>query len=274
MIGKEHIEHAKTYVEKQISTVPKIGLVLGSGLGVLAEDIEDKVIISYGDIPHFPTSTVEGHAGNLVIGTLEGKSVVAMQGRFHFYEGYSMQQVTFQVRVMHASGVECVLIPNAAEGVNKAVNPGDLMIIQDHINLTGSNPLIGPNDEQLGPRFPDMSSVYDKECIQHARTIATELDINVQTGVYVGNSGPTYETPAEINMLRMLGGDAVGMSTVPEAIVARHMGLNVLGISCITNMAAGILDEPLSHEDVIQTANKAQKRFITLVKETIRTFPK
>lgn len=274
MIGKEHIEHAKTYIEKQISTVPKIGLILGSGLGVLAEDIEDKVIISYGDIPHFPTSTVEGHAGNLVIGTLEGKSVVAMQGRFHFYEGYSMQEVTFPVRVMHALGVESVLITNAAGGVNKAFHPGDLMIIQDHINLTGSNPLIGPNDEQLGPRFPDMSSVYDKECIQHARTIATELDINVQTGVYVGNSGPTYETPAEINMLRMLGGDAVGMSTVPEAIVARHMGLNVLGISCITNMAAGILDEPLSHEDVIQTANKAQKRFITLVKETIRTFPK
>lgn len=274
MIGNNHIENAKTYIEKQISIQPKIGLVLGSGLGVLADDIEDQVIISYGDIPHFPTSTVEGHAGNLVIGSLEGKSVVAMQGRFHFYEGYSMQEVTFPMRVMHALGVESVLITNAAGGINKQFRPGDLMIIEDHINLTGTNPLIGPNDEQLGPRFPDMSSVYDKQFIQHVRTIATGINMNIQTGVYVGNSGPTYETPAEINMLRMVGGDAVGMSTVPEAIVARHMGLDILGISCITNMAAGILDEQLSHEDVIQTANKAQKQFITLVKETIRTFPK
>lgn len=274
MIEKDQIENAKIYIEKQISITPKIGLVLGSGLGILAEEIEDKKIISYGDIPHFPTSTVEGHAGNLVIGSFEGKSVVAMQGRFHFYEGYSMQEVTFPMRVMHALGVESVLITNAAGGINKEFHPGDLMLITDHINLTGTNPLIGPNNEQLGPRFPDMSAVYDKALIQHVQTIADGLDMNVQTGVYVGNSGPTYETPAEINMLRMLGGDAVGMSTVPEAIVARHMGIDILGISCITNMAAGILDEALSHEDVIQTANKAQKQFITLVKETIRTFPK
>lgn len=274
MIEKDQIENAKIYIEKQISITPKIGLVLGSGLGILAEEIEDKKIISYGDIPHFPTSTVEGHAGNLVIGSFEGKSVVAMQGRFHFYEGYSMQEVTFPMRVMHALGVESVLITNAAGGINKEFHPGDLMLITDHINLTGTNPLIGPNNEQLGPRFPDMSVVYDKALIQHVQTIADGLDMNVQTGVYVGNSGPTYETPAEINMLRMLGGDAVGMSTVPEAIVARHMGIDILGISCITNMAAGILDEALSHEDVIQTANKAQKQFITLVKETIRTFPK
>lgn len=271
---KAHIDSARTYIEERISIKPTIGLVLGSGLGVLADDIEHQTVISYEDIPHFPVSTVSGHEGQLVLGELEGQQVVAMQGRFHFYEGYSMQEVTFPIKVMKALGVESLFITNAAGGVNTDFNPGDLMVIRDHINQTGTNPLIGPNDEEVGPRFPDMSEVYNRSYINHVQQIAHEQNIPIQTGVYVGNSGPTYETPAEIKMLRFIGGDAVGMSTVPEAIVARHIGLEIVGISCITNMAAGILDEPLSHTDVIKTATKAQTHFIQLIKQTLKTLPK
>lgn len=267
------INEASAYIKKQMNGTPEIGLILGSGLGVLAEKIENPVTLSYKDLPYFPESTVSGHKGQLVAGMLEGKYVIAMQGRFHYYEGYSMQQVTFPVRVMKELGIESLLVTNASGGINKTFNPGDLMIITDHINNMGDNPLLGPNNEKLGVRFPDMSQVYDRVYIDHAANCAKELGLSIQKGVYVGNTGPIYETPAEINMLRTIGGDAVGMSTVPEVIVAGHAGLRVLGISCISNMAAGILDQPLTHDEVIETTEKVREDFMGLVKEIIRTLP-
>ncbi|WP_245835730.1 purine-nucleoside phosphorylase [Virgibacillus ndiopensis] len=269
----KQIQEACSSIKEKLTTTPSIGLILGSGLGILADKIENPVTILYKDIPHFPESTVSGHKGQLVIGTLEGKQVIAMQGRFHFYEGYSMKQVTFPVRVMKELGIESIIVTNAAGGINKDFNPGDLMLITDHINNMGTNPLIGPNDEDLGVRFPDMSQVYDTSYIKHAENCAHNLGITVQKGVYVGNTGPTYETPAEIRMLRTLGGDAVGMSTVPEVIVSGHAGLKVLGISCISNMAAGILDQPLTHDEVIETTEKVREDFLRFVKEIIRTLP-
>ncbi len=264
-----NILESAEYIKSKITVQPTIGLILGSGLGVLADEIEDKVEISYNDIPNFPVSTVEGHKGQLVIGKLQGKNVVAMQGRFHYYEGYTMQNTTFPVRVMKALGVETIFVTNAAGGANKDFKPGDLMIITDHINLGGNNPLIGPNDAQLGVRFPDMSTAYTPQYIELARECAKELNINTQEGVYAFFTGPTYETPAEVKMARILGADAVGMSTVPEVIVARHSGLNVVGISCITNMAAGILDQPLNHEEVIETTQRVKEQFLSLVKKIV-----
>ncbi|UII54710.1 purine-nucleoside phosphorylase [Cytobacillus spongiae] len=266
----EAIKNAAMYLNERYDNQPKIGLILGSGLGVLAEEIEQPTKIPYNEIPDFPVSTVEGHAGQLVFGTINGVEVVAMQGRFHYYEGYSFDKVTFPVRVMKELGVEKLIVTNAAGGVNESFTPGDLMIIEDHINNMGSNPLIGPNDSKLGVRFPDMSEAYSKELREVAKKIASELSIPVQAGVYVGNTGPTYETPAEIRMFRTLGGDAVGMSTVPEVIVARHAGMEVLGISCISNMAAGILDQPLNHEEVIETTEKVKSHFLRYVKELVK----
>ncbi|WP_449355735.1 purine-nucleoside phosphorylase [Virgibacillus natechei] len=267
------IKEASEYIQKKVSEQPTIGLILGSGLGVLGEEIQNPVTIPYNDIPHFPVSTVAGHKGQLVIGALEGKPVIAMQGRFHYYEGYSMQQVTFPVRVMKQLGIDSIIVTNAAGGINVDFDPGDLMIITDHINNMGSNPLIGKNNDELGVRFPDMSQVYDNTYIQYAETVAGELGINVRKGVYVGNTGPTYETPAEIKMLRTLGGDAVGMSTVPEVIAAGHAGLRILGISCISNMAAGILDQPLTHSEVIETTEKVREDFLQFVKTIISKLP-
>ncbi|MYL46945.1 purine-nucleoside phosphorylase [Virgibacillus halodenitrificans] len=267
------IKEASAYISGKLDTTPKIGLILGSGLGVLAEEIEEAIDISYEDIPGFPVSTVEGHKGQLVIGKLQGKEVLAMQGRFHYYEGYSMQQVTFPVRVMKQLGIETIIVTNAAGGINEKFQPGDLMVITDHINNMGDNPLIGKNEEQLGPRFPDMSQVYDKAYIRLAKECAEDLDLQVQEGVYVGNTGPTYETPAEIRMLRSWGGDAVGMSTVPEVTVAGHAGLRVLGVSCISNMAAGILDQPLTHEEVIETTQRVRDDFLRFIKKIISTLP-
>lgn len=263
------IQHAKEYIEKKLSSKPSVGLILGSGLGVLAEEINNPVSIPYQEIPGFPTSTVAGHKGHLVIGELQGKTVVAMQGRFHYYEGYSMDLVTLPVRVMKAIGVEQVIVTNAAGGINESFKPGNLMIIKDHINMFGDNPLIGPNDDEHGVRFPDMSKAYTEELGQLAKDVANELDMKIQEGVYVGNTGPTYETPAEIRMLRALGGDAVGMSTVPEVIVARHSGMGVLGISCISNMAAGILDQPLTHDEVIETTEQVKVDFLSFVKQIV-----
>ncbi|TQS74473.1 purine-nucleoside phosphorylase [Ornithinibacillus gellani] len=260
---------ATEYLTGRIQQKPEIGLILGSGLGVLGDEVEQATIIPYEEIPHFPTSTVAGHKGQLVIGTLEGKTVLAMQGRFHYYEGYTMQQVTFPVRVMKQLGIHSVIVTNAAGGVNTSFSPGDLMLITDHINQMGDNPLIGPNISEQGERFPDMSKVYDRSLLQLANSCANELGISVEQGVYVGNSGPTYETPAEINMLRILGGDAVGMSTVPEVIVAAHTGMRVLGISCISNMAAGILDQPLTHEEVMETTEKVKTDFLSFVKRIV-----
>src|SRR5690625_1992099 len=265
------ISDATAYIQKYSSYKPTIGLILGSGLGVLTDDIENPDKLKYENIPNFPQSTVEGHEGQLVLGKLKGKEVIAMQGRFHYYEGYSMEQVTFPVRVMKALGVETIIVTNAAGGINELFSPGDLMLINDQINFTGQNPLIGPNDEKLGDRFPDMSEPYNKKLIKHANDCAEELSLKIRNGVYVGVTGPTYETPAEIKMFQRLGADAVGMSTVPEVIVANHAKMKVLGISCISNMASGILDEQLSHEDVIKTTEKVKANFLKLVKKIIET---
>lgn len=260
------IKEATKMIQAKIKVQPKIGLILGSGLGVLAKEIEDPVVIPYKEIPHFPVSTVEGHAGELIIGTLEGKPVLVMAGRFHLYEGHPLSSVTFPIRVMKELGIETILVTNAAGGINTSFQPGDLMLIRDHLNFSFQNPLIGPNDPELGVRFPDMSNAYDANLRQLAREVAQEQQVNIQEGVYVGLLGPTYETPAEIRMFRILGGDAVGMSTVPEVIVARHAGIRCLGISCISNMAAGILEQPLSHEEVMETTEKVKVQFISLVK--------
>lgn len=265
----EKMKEVQQLIESRTQVKPTIGLILGSGLGVLADEIRDAVNIPYEKIPHFPVSTVEGHQGQLVIGQLNGKNVVAMQGRFHFYEGYSLEQVTFPIRVMKAMGVQTLIITNASGGINMDYEPGDLMIIKDHLNLTGRNPLIGPNQDAFGVRFPDMSTAYDPEYQELAHKVARENGIDVQEGVYVGLTGPTYETPAEIRMLRILGADAVGMSTVPEVIVACHGGIRVLGISCISNMAAGILPQPLSHSEVMETAEKVKTTFLRLMRGII-----
>lgn len=259
------IREAAEYIRSRSALAPKVGFILGSGLGVLADHLEQAVSIAYHEIPFFPQSTVEGHAGELLIGTVQGTPVVLMKGRFHMYEGYGPELTAFPVRVMKELGVKTLLVTNAAGGVNTSYAPGDLMLISDHINLTGRNPLIGPNDGELGPRFPDMSQAYSRKLRDIARNIAAEKDVPLQEGVYVGLLGPTYETPAEIRMLRTLGADAVGMSTVSEVIVARHAGLEVLGISCISNMASGILDQPLSHQEVMETTDRVREKFLSLV---------
>jgi purine-nucleoside phosphorylase len=265
----QKIEEAAAFIERRLAVKPRVGLILGSGLGVLADEVEQPLIIPYAEIPHFPQSTVAGHAGRLVIGTLNGTPVIAMQGRFHYYEGYSMSVITFPVYVMKRLGVETLIVTNAAGGMNRAFQPGDLMLITDHINLMGDNPLIGPNLDEVGPRFPDMSRAYTPELIRLAEQKAKELGISLQKGVYCAISGPTYETPAELIMLARLGADAVGMSTVPEVIVASHAGLRVLGISCITDMAIGEELEPLTHEQVVEVANRARPKLISLVKSLI-----
>ncbi|OZM57130.1 purine-nucleoside phosphorylase [Lottiidibacillus patelloidae] len=266
----EMIKKAADFLQENISETPEIGLILGSGLGILADEIEEAKKFPYEEIPEFPVSTVEGHKGQLVIGKLQGKTVIAMQGRFHFYEGYSLEKVTFPVRVMKEIGVKNIIVTNAAGGVNEDFSAGDLMVITDHINNTSVNPLIGPNDSAFGVRFPDMSDAYNKELSMQALEVGKKLNIPLQKGVYVGNTGPSYETPAEVRMIRKLGGDAVGMSTVPEVIVARHAGMKVLGISCISNMAAGILDQPLTHDEVMETTEMVKENFLSLVKEIIK----
>lgn len=257
---------AKKYLENIVSQKPKVGLVLGSGLGTLGDEVEDKIFIEYSNIPNFPVSTVAGHKGRFVLGKLENKDVVVMQGRFHYYEGYSMQQVVFPVLVMKALGVQKMIITNAAGGINTSYKAGDLMLIEDHINFLGNNPLIGKNIDEFGPRFPEMSNAYSKSLINMAVKLCDENKIEIKKGVYISMTGPAYETPAEIRMARILGADAVGMSTVPEVIAANHGGMEVLGISCITNIAAGVLDVPLSHAQVIETAEAAKDKFTKLVR--------
>ncbi|MBD7910954.1 MULTISPECIES: purine-nucleoside phosphorylase [Clostridium] len=266
----KNIEASSEYILSKSKYSPKIGLILGSGLGSLADLIENPEFFPYEEIPNFPVSTVEGHEGRLVLGTLQGKTVVAMQGRFHYYEGYKMQEVTFPVRVMKLLGVETIIVTNAAGAVNTNFKPGDLMIINDHINLSGDSPLIGRNLDKFGPRFPDMSTAYDSELIALTKNVAKNLNIEIEQGVYTLMTGPTYETPAEIRMVRILGGDAVGMSTVPEVIVANHCKMKVIGISCLTNMAAGILEQPLNHEEVISTSNMVKDKFMNLMRSLIK----
>jgi len=265
----KQITEATNYINERIEKQPEIGLVLGSGLGVLADSING-VTIPYDSIPHFPQATVEGHKGQLIIGEFEGKQVIAMQGRFHFYEGYGIKQTTFPIRIMKLLGIDKLIVTNAAGGVNTAYEPGDLMLIEDHINLTGQNPLIGHNMSDFGARFPDMSSAYNKEMRTIAKQIADRLNITVREGVYAGMTGPSYETPAEIRMLRVMGADAIGMSTVSEVITAVHSGIKVLGISCISNMAAGILEQPLSHTEVIETTEKVKIEFSNLVRNFVK----
>lgn len=267
-ITYEQLTEATNFLKEKGFMEPEIGLVLGSGLGDLADEVVNPIIVSYGDIPHFPASTVAGHKGQLVYGELNGKKVVAMQGRFHFYEGYSIQEVTLPIRVMKLLGVHTVGLTNAAGGVDEAFTPGDLMLITDHINFTGQNPLIGPNNEEVGPRFPDMSQTYDEDYQNLIRNEAQKLNVSLKEGVYMGFSGPTYETPAEIIMARTLGASAVGMSTVPEAIVARHAGLRVFGISCITNLAAG-MQSNLNHAEVVEVTQRVNKIFKDLLKNVV-----
>ncbi|MGG1515213.1 purine-nucleoside phosphorylase [Paenibacillus oryzisoli] len=259
------IQEAADFISQETKIAPQIGLILGSGLGVLADLIQQPIVIDYARIPHFPVSTVEGHAGELVVGEIEGKQIIIMKGRFHAYEGYGPETVSFPVRVMKALGVQTLIVTNAAGGINESYQVGDLMVIADHLNLTFKNPLIGPNDPALGVRFPDMSEAYSKRLRKLAHDVAASQDFKLQEGVYVGLLGPNYETPAEIRMFRTLGGDAVGMSTVPEVIVARHAGIEVLGFSCISNMASGILDQPLSHAEVMETTERVKPKFLKLV---------
>jgi purine-nucleoside phosphorylase len=254
--SRANYESAAHVIQEQTDHSPQVGLILGSGLGSLADQIGDAVTIPYTHVPHFPTTTVHGHSGELVMGTLHGQAVIAMRGRFHFYEGHTMQQVTFPVRVMQVMGVKTLIVTNAAGGLNPDFTAGSLMLITDHLNLiglSGNNPLIGPNDDALGPRFPSMTKVYDAEMRSYALEAAHAASIHLNQGVYASISGPAYETPAEVRALRALGADAVGMSTVPEAMVARHAGMRVMGISSVTNIAIDSIDadDDIAHEDVV-----------------------
>lgn len=250
--------------QKTSNFKPEIGIILGSGLGDFVDNFES-VSMPYSEIPGFETSTIQGHAGKLVFAKISDKNVVLMQGRYHFYEGHLMQSIAYPIKIMKKLGVKTLIITNAAGAINKKFKPADLMIITDHINLMGTNPLIGANDEEFGTRFPDMSEVYKKDLIKIAKKSAKETKIKIQKGIYAACTGPSYETPAEIKMLRKIGADAVGMSTAPEAVVANYCGINVLGISCLTNYAAGIQKTPLSHSEVIESANIAKEKFQSLL---------
>jgi purine-nucleoside phosphorylase len=260
------LEEAVAAARAHTDRVPEVALVLGSGLGGFADTLEDSVVVPYGELPRMPVSAVAGHAGNLVFGKAEGVEVVAMQGRVHLYEGHSPQEIVFGLRLMLRLGAKTVIITNAAGGCGEGMEPGDLMIIEDHLNLTGQNCLVGPNEEAFGVRFPDMSIAYDPSLGALADEVAKGQGFSLRRGVYAGFLGPAYETPAEVRMARTLGADAVGMSTVLEVIAARHMGARVLGISCITNKAAGISETPLSHDEVKEIATIARPRFVGLLR--------
>jgi len=261
---------AAAYIRSKLGDKQPIAwLILGSGLGEFAKNAVDPIIIPYGEIPNFPKTTVAGHAGQLVAGTIAGKFVIIQQGRWHLYEGHSPETVTIGVRVMHHLGIKQLIVTNAAGGVNTSYKPGDLMLITDHINNSGMNPLTGPNEDRFGPRFPDMSA-YTPECLDLVRKAAANAGVKIHEGVYMQNHGPTYETPAEVRMARIIGVDAVGMSTVPEVIAARHQGAKVIGITCISNMAAGILKQPLSHQEVSETVTAAAANFSKLILEIVK----
>jgi purine-nucleoside phosphorylase len=265
----DRAEEAAATIRARCGAPPRIAIVLGSGLGDFADTLPDSVAIPYDMLPHWPRSTVVGHAGRLVVGTIAGRRVAALSGRVHAYEGHDFATVTFAIRVMSRLGVKQVILTNAAGGINTDFAQGVLMLIEDHINLMGGNPLVGPNDERFGPRFPDMTGLYSPRLRALAGEAAAEAGAFLTHGVYAGLLGPSYETPAEIRFLRTAGADAVGMSTVPEAIAARHMGMEVLGISCITNMAAGVLDQPLVHDEVLETAKQVRGSFIALLEQIV-----
>jgi purine-nucleoside phosphorylase len=262
-------DSAAQLILKRTTLRPKIGLVLGSGLGAFADTLTDATRVPYSEIPSFPQSTAIGHAGRLVIGNAGKILVAAMQGRVHLYEGYSAQEVTFPIRVFGRMGITCVILTNAAGGINLGYSQGALVLLSDHINLQGTNPLVGPNDDRFGARFPDMTHAYSCAYRKIAREEAEKLKITLQEGVYAGLLGPSYETPAEIEYLRRIGADLVGMSTVAEVIAARHMGINVLAISCVTNMAVGILDQPLSHAEVMETGERVRSTFEALLRAVL-----
>lgn len=267
---KEQIDSAVDCIRGQTQTVPEVAVILGTGLGGLAHQVEDSVSIPYENIPHFSLSTLEAHAGNLVLGTVEGKKVAVMQGRFHYYEGYGMKEITFPVRVVKALGAETLIVSNAAGSMNEYIDPGDIMIITDHINLMGDNPLRGINDDSLGPRYPDMYGIYTPELVNLAYTIAMEKKIRVHKGVFVAVSGPNLETPAEYRFLRYAGADAVSMSTVPEVIVAVHASMKVLGLSCITDKCTPDILGPANIREIIQVANETEPKLTQLVAEVIK----
>lgn len=270
MIGlKEQIKDAVGYIKSQIDVTPKVGLVLGTGLGALAHQVQDGVEIPYENIPNFPVSTLEAHAGNLVVGTIKGKKVVVMQGRMHYYEGYDMKAITFPIRVMKALGAKTLIVSNAAGSMNEFIDPGDIMIITDHINLMGNNPLIGINDDSLGPRYPDMFNAYSPDLIELACKIAMAEKIKIHKGVFVAVAGPNLETPAEYKFLRHAGADAVGMSTVPEVIVAVHSSMKVLGLSCITDKCTPEVLRPSNIGEIIKIANDTEPKLTKLVSEII-----
>lgn len=257
------------YIRTRVNARPKVGIVLGSGLGIYVDQIQNKTIIPYQEIPHFKRTSVEGHEGRLIVGEVHGVPVIALQGRHHAYEGHPMEEIVLPVRALAALGIEILFLTNAAGGINADYHPGDLVAITDHINMTGRNPLAGPNIAELGPRFPDMTEAYDRELRMIMSGVAKNHHVDMKSGVYCSVLGPSYETPAEIRMIRIIGGDMVGMSTVPEVIAANHLGLKVVGVSCITNYAAGIKPEKLSHADVKQVAEKAMVGFATILTETI-----
>lgn len=264
-------EAARYILAKAQARTPRVAVVLGSGLGGVADAVEHRVEIPYGEIPHFVTSTVQGHDGKLIIGSCGEVDVVLMKGRFHFYEGYSMEEVTLPIRVFRVMGVRALVLTNAAGGAAAHLKPGSLMAITDHINMIGENPLRGSNDERFGPRFPDLTAVYTPAYVEAAHEVAREIGVVLSEGVYLALRGPSYETPAEIRMMRKLGADAVGMSTVPEAIVARHCGMSVLAISCITNIAAGITPSQIDHSEVMEVGERAGKRLADLI---VRVLPR
>ena len=261
----DRLGEAVTLIESRSGLRPRIGLVLGSGLGSFARSLDESVAIPYGEIPHFPRSTVVGHQGELVLGLCRGVPVAVMAGRAHFYEGYSMDQVVFPVRVLGRLGIQILVLTNAAGSINSTFQPGELMLLEDHINLMGTNPMIGPNEDRLGERFFDMTEPYDRSLRAIAEQTCAEAGIPLRKGIYIAFSGPSYETPAEIRMARVMGADAVGMSTVPEVIAARHMGIRCLGISCITNMAAGVLDRKLDHREVLEVGEAVRATLITVL---------
>jgi purine-nucleoside phosphorylase len=266
---EQRVAEAVTTVRERMAMAPRVALVLGSGLGALAAEVETPVIVPYTDIPHFPTSTAPGHAGRLVLGTIGEIPVAIMAGRVHLYEGYTAEEVAFPIRVLHRLGAPSLIITNAAGGINPEYHPGTLMLIADHINLTGHNPLIGPNQSELGPRFPDMTTAYSPRLRQIAMVAGKGVAEDLKQGVYLGLQGPSYETPAEIRMFRLLGADAVGMSTVIEVIAANHLGMEVLGISCITNMAAGMLPVKLTEQEVLDTAERVSRQFKALLRAIV-----
>ena len=270
----DQINAARDYIQARTNIKPQLAIILGSGLGGLADEVDVDAIFPYNEIPGFPKTTIAGHAGRLVVGELQSKKVVVMQGRFHYYEGHPMSLIIFPVRVMHALGASTLIVTNAAGGLNPDFNAGDVMLITDHINTMGTNALIGPNEDDLGPRFPDMTHTYDPELRTLARQIAETNEIPLQQGVYAAVSGPSFETPAERRYLRIIGGDAVGMSTVPDVTAAAHAGMRVLGLSAITNKATGDADQqPDSHEEVLAMAKIAGEKLVRLVREVVQKMP-